>query len=71
MAGLLTCSFLSLPAEVAVALISGKSCGLTAAGTVPVFHRIPFSIARLGKVCNHHNRNKGRENYQYIQVNII
>ena len=36
-------------------------CGLTAAGTVPVFHRIPFSIAQPGRDCNHHNRCKGME----------
>ena len=62
MAGLLTYPFLSLPAEVAVAMISGNIRGLTAAGTVPVSHRIPFSIARPEKVCNHHDRCKDKEN---------
>ena len=66
MAGLLTCPLPSLPAEMAVALISGKLYGLTAAGTVPVSHRIPFSIAQPGRACNHHNKYKYRLFYTIL-----
>ena len=62
MAGLLTCPFLSLPIVMTVAWISGNVCGLTAAGTVPVFHRIPFSIARSEGTSNHLDGCKDIEN---------